>query len=141
MESKTIITPGRTVTESEIVEFAGLSGDYHPAHTNELYAAQKSISGRRVAHGLLILSISEGLFFRTNYFDWENVPLMTLGFEGVRFPNPTYIGDTIHSELTLESERESKTHPGMKIMVFNVKVLKQDGTIVCQYNHPIIARL
>ena len=139
MESKTIISPGRTVTESDIVRFAGLSGDYHPAHTDELYATRKSISGRRVAHGLLILSISEGLFFRTNYFDWENIPLMTLGFENVRFPNPTYMGDTIHSEFTLESERESKTHPGMRIMVFNVKVSKQDGTVVCQYDHPIIA--
>jgi acyl dehydratase len=141
MEAKTIITPGRTVTESDIVRFAGLSGDYHPAHTSEIYATTKSISGKRVAHGLLILSISEGLFFRTNYFDWDNVPLMTLGFENVKFPNPTYIGDTVHSELNLISERRSKTHQNMKIMVFHMTVIKQDGTTVCEYDHPIIAGL
>ncbi|MEM4090647.1 MAG: MaoC/PaaZ C-terminal domain-containing protein [Thermoplasmatales archaeon] len=138
MKTEIIITPERTVTESDIVGFAGLSGDYHPAHTNDIYATTKSIAKKRVAHGLLILSISEGLFFRTNFFNWDNTPLLTLGFDNVKFPNPTYIGDTIHTELTIKSKRKSKSHPNMEIIVFNAKVLNQNNTVVCEYDHAII---
>ncbi len=140
MKTDIIKTPARTITEADIVRFAGLSGDYHPAHTNEIYAATTSISRKRVAHGLLILSISEGLFFRTNYFDWEHVPLMTLGFENVRFPNPTYIGDTIHTELSIKSKRDSTKHPDMEIIIFHATVVNQENTVVCEYDHPIIAK-
>lgn len=140
MKIDIIKTPARTITETDIVRFAGLTGDYHPAHTNEIYALTTSISGKRVAHGLLILSISEGLFFRTNYFDWEHIPLMTLGFENVKFPNPIFIGDTIHTELFIKSKRDSSKHKGMEIIIFHANVVNQENIIVCEYDHPIIAK-
>ena len=59
------VTRGRTITESDIVSFAGLSGDFVELHTNEEYARQ-SPYGRRIAHGLLTLSISSGLMVQMN---------------------------------------------------------------------------
>ena len=71
----TITTSGRTITEADIVAFAGLSGDFHPIHTDEIYARQTPF-GKRVAHGALILSISLGLATRlvswaTDNWRWE----------------------------------------------------------------------
>lgn len=133
-----VITPSRTVTETDIAMFAGMSGDYHPAHTNEVYASKNKLIGRRVAHGLLILSMSEGLFIRTNFFDWEKQPLLSLGFEKVKFPNPVFAGDTIHSEFVTQSERESKSRPGSRVVVMRCECKNQKGEIVCEYEHAMI---
>ena len=133
-----IITPSRTVTETDVAVFAGMSGVYHPAHTNEVYASKDKLIGRRVAHGLLILSMSEGLFIRTNFFDWENQPLLSLGFDNVKFPNPVYPGDTIHSEFTTQSSRDSKSRPGSKVVVMKCDCRNQRGEVVCEYEHAMI---
>ena len=63
-----IITPGRTITESDIVSFAGLSGDYNQIHTNAEFSS-KTPFGKRVAHGLLVLSIASGLAMRTGVLE------------------------------------------------------------------------
>lgn len=133
-----IVTPSRTVTETDIAMFAGMSGDYHPAHTNEVYASKDKLIGRRVAHGLLILSMSEGLFIRTNFFDWENQPLLSLGFDKVKFPNPVFPGDTIRSEFTTQSSRDSKSRLGSKVVVMTCKCKNQRGEVVCEYEHAMI---
>ena len=63
-----IITPGRTITESDIVTFAGLSGDYNQIHTDVEFSS-KTPFGQRVAHGLLVLSIASGLAMRTGVLE------------------------------------------------------------------------
>ena len=133
-----LTTQSRTITESDIVGFAGLSGDFHPAHTDEVYATRNELLKGRVAHGLLTLCISEGLFFRTNFFDWENEPLLSLGFNNVKFPNPVFPGDTISSEFIVTEIRDSKSKPGMQIVVMKCVCRKQDGEVVCEYEHPMI---
>src|SRR5207253_10673335 len=83
-------SPGRTVTETDIVLFAGLSGDYNILHTDAEFM-KSSIFGERIAHGLLGLAIQAGLFTRAGQ------PYATLAFVGLRwkFKGPSKIGDTI----------------------------------------------
>jgi acyl dehydratase len=95
-------SPGRTVTEADIVIFAGLSGDYNILHTDAEYM-KSSIFGERIAHGLLGLAIQSGLFTRTG------VPYATLGVGTLRwkFKGPIKIGDTIRVRAKVTAKRET----------------------------------
>ena len=92
-----IITPGRTITESDIVSFAGLSGDYNQIHTDAEFSS-KTPFGKRVAHGLLVLSIASGLAMRTGVL--EGTVLAFREINNWKFSLPVFIGDTIYTELT-----------------------------------------
>jgi 3-hydroxybutyryl-CoA dehydratase len=87
-----IVTRGRTVTEADVVGFAGLSGDWHPLHTDVEYARQGPF-GERIAHGMLVLSIATGLA----PLDPDTV-LAFYGIDKLRFVRPTMLGDTLHVE-------------------------------------------
>jgi acyl dehydratase len=93
-----IITPGRTITESDIVSFAGLSGDYNQIHTDAEFAARTPF-GQRVAHGLLGLSIASGLAMRTGVLEGTVIAFREIN--NWKFTNPIFIGDTIHAELNI----------------------------------------
>src|SRR6266513_2558410 len=83
-------TPGRTITEADLVSFAALTGDWHPQHADAAWA-QRSRFGGRVAHGMLVVSYALGLV----KFDPERVVALR-GLDGVVFKRPVAIGDTIH---------------------------------------------
>ena len=83
---------GRTITEADIVNFAGLSGDFVEIHINEEHA-RKSSYGRRIAHGALIFSISTGLMTQMNLLS-ETV-IAFYGIDRLRFTRPVFIGDTV----------------------------------------------
>ncbi len=95
-------SPGRTVTETDIVLFAGLSGDYNVLHTDAEFM-KKSIFGERIAHGLLGLAIQSGLFYRTGRV------YATLALAGLKwkFKGPIKIGDTIRLRTRVSSKRET----------------------------------
>jgi len=93
-----IISPGRTITESDIVSFAGLSGDYNQIHTNAEFA-DKTPFGQRVAHGLLGLSIASGLAMRTGVLEGTVIAFREIN--NWKFTNPVFIGDTIHVTLNI----------------------------------------
>ncbi|MDB4898829.1 MAG: phenylacetic acid degradation protein paaN, partial [Gemmatimonadetes bacterium] len=96
---ETYITHRRTVTESDVVNFAGISGDYFYAHMDDI-AAKASLFERRVAHGYFVLSAAAGLFV-----DPAPGPVLAnYGLEGLRFVKPVYIGDTIHARLTCKQK-------------------------------------
>jgi acyl dehydratase len=94
-------SPGRTVTEADIVMFAGLSGDYNVLHTDAEFMKQ-SMFGERIAHGLLCLAIQSGLFNRAT------APYATLGFAGLRwkFKVPVKIGDTIRLRAKVTGKKD-----------------------------------
>lgn len=94
-----IRTPARTVTEADIVAFAGLSGDFNSIHTDEVFA-RSSAFGRRVAHGLLGLSIASGLAVRTGILEGTVLAFREIG--EWKFSLPVFIGDTIHAELRVD---------------------------------------
>lgn len=111
-----IVTGGRTVTEADIVAFAGLSGDYNPLHTNATYA-EKTPFGARIAHGLLIMSMVTGLVDRTGLL--EGTTLAFREIENWKFHRPVYIGDTIHAVLTVE---QTQPLPRLKGGAVTIKV-------------------
>ena len=84
-------SPGRTVTEADIVMFAGLSGDYNPLHVNEEYCKTTQFGGR-IAHGPLVYAIAAGLLFQLHLYD--DTLIAFLGFENLRFTKPVKAGDT-----------------------------------------------
>ena len=118
------VSPGRTVTEADIVVFAGLSGDYNVLHTDAEFM-KNSIFGERIAHGLLGLAIQSGLLTRGMR------PFATLAFLGLRwkFKGPIKIGDTITVRAKVMDKREtSKKDRG--IITLQRQVLNQKGEVV-----------
>jgi 3-hydroxybutyryl-CoA dehydratase len=93
-----IVTVGRTITESDIVSFAGVSGDFTQIHTDSEFA-QNTPFEQRVAHGLLILSIASGLAMRTGVLEGTVIAFREIN--SWKFSNPVFIGDTIHAELNI----------------------------------------
>jgi 3-hydroxybutyryl-CoA dehydratase len=83
-------TRARTVTEADIVAFAGISGDWHPLHTDVEYANGGPF-GQRIAHGMLVLTIATGL----TPLDYDTV-MALYGIDRIRFVKPTKLGETIH---------------------------------------------
>ena len=116
-------SPGRTVTEADIVMFAGISGDWNELHTNAEYM-KNSPFGQRIAHGMLTLTIATGLGMRTRGRPPMEV-LAFLGMDKVRFTTPVFIGDTIRVESEVIKARPSKSTPGAGILKFKNTVKNQ----------------
>jgi len=119
------VTVRRTITETDVVMFAGLSGDYNPLHTDAVFAA-KTPFGQRVAHGMLVTSISTGLAQTLGIFEGTTMALMQQTFKYVA---PTFFGDTIHLKLTVANAKAS-SKGGKGVVTFTSEVIKQDGTVV-----------
>jgi acyl dehydratase len=119
------LSPGRTITEADIVAFAGLSGDYNVLHTDAEFM-KSSIFGERIAHGLLGLSISSGLGTRA-----VPRPFATIAFLGLRwrFKGPIKIGDTIKVRLKITAKKET-SKPDRGIITVQRAVLNQRGELV-----------
>ncbi|MGZ8155968.1 MAG: MaoC/PaaZ C-terminal domain-containing protein [Burkholderiales bacterium] len=119
-------SPARTVTEADIVQFAGLSGDYNPLHINEEYC-KTTIFGTRIAHGPLVYAIAAGLIFQLHLYD--DTLIAFLGFEDLRFTKPVKPGDTIHARVkVLEKQETSK--PDRGVMKRELQVINQRGEVV-----------
>ncbi len=119
---------GRTITESDIVNFAGLSGDFVELHVNEEYARQGPY-GRRIAHGALIFSISTGLMVQMTPHHEAIVAFR--GVDQLKFLAPVFIGDTIH---VTKKTVDKQTKDGVRGLVFfETTVLNQDGKPVLSY--------
>jgi acyl dehydratase len=117
-------SPGRTVTETDIVIFAGLSGDYNVLHTDAEFM-KASIFGERIAHGLLGLAIQAGLMSRATK------PYATVAFTGLRwkFKGPIKIGDTIRVRARVVAKRETDT-PDRGLITLDRQVLNQRDEVV-----------
>ena len=96
---KTFVTAGRTITEADVVAFAGLSGDFNSLHVDETFAAATGFGGR-IAHGLLVLSVASGLTTRLPVLHALQPALLGMTDVTCRWLAPTRIGDTIRVELT-----------------------------------------
>jgi oxepin-CoA hydrolase/3-oxo-5,6-dehydrosuberyl-CoA semialdehyde dehydrogenase len=127
----TLITHRRTITESDIVNFAGISGDYFYAHMDDI-AARESIFEKRVAHGYFILSAAAGLFV-----DPAPGPVLAnYGLDNLRFVKPVYAGDTIQVRLTCKQKTAKETPPDVipqGVVAWDVEVTNQDQEPVAIY--------
>ena len=119
-----IISVARTMTEGDIVTFAGLTGDYNQIHTDAEFAKGTPF-GQRIAHGLLGLSIAVGLLMRTGVLEGT-----VMAFREIiewKFIKPVFIGDSLHVEMEV---RELKAMPrvggGLAIVALDVKNQKEE---------------
>lgn len=136
-EGQIFTSPARTVTETDLVSFAMLSGDWNPLHTDEEFA-RKTYYGKRVVHGLFGLSLMTGLLDRTGLFDGSAIAM--LGIEGWRFEGPIFVGDTLHFEMEIVSKR--KTSGGDRgIVDRRFSLINQEGETVQEGNIAIMLRL
>lgn len=119
-------SPARTVTEADIVAFAGLSGDYNPLHIDEEYC-KTTIFGGRIAHGPLVYAIAAGLLFQLHLYD--DTLIAFLGFENLKFTKPVRPGDTIRARIKVLDKRES-SNPDRGVMRRQLQVLNQRGEVV-----------
>jgi acyl dehydratase len=103
-EGQVYITPARTITEADVVAFAGLSGDFNPIHTDAEFA-NNTRYGQRIVYGLLSLSIMLGLLDRTRLFSGTAIAM--LGITDWMFDQPVFINDTIKGRLTIEGVRRT----------------------------------
>ena len=118
-------TRGRTITEADLVQFAALTGDFNPMHTDAEYS-KDAFMGQRVAHGMLTISYAVGQAYQLGILERT-----VLGFRGLemKFSSPVYIGDTIHAELKV-AETKAARRLGGGVVQLDIRILKQDGTVV-----------
>src|SRR4029077_4454856 len=130
-----LVSPRRTVTDADIVNFAGISGDFFYAHMDDI-AARESIFEKRVAHGYFVLSAAAGLFV-----DGAPGPVLAnYGLESLRFVRPVFPGDTIQAKLTVKQKTEKETPTQglgvgipQGIVAWDVEVTNQDDEIAATY--------
>lgn len=124
----TLFTHRRTVTEADIVNFAGISGDFFYAHTDET-SLEGSVFEKRVAHGYFIISAAAGLFV-----DPKKGPVLAnYGLDSLRFTQPVYVGDTISVRLTCKRKTKKEKREGQipqGVVEWDVEVKNQKGETV-----------
>jgi itaconyl-CoA hydratase len=112
-------TESITVTETHVVTWAGLTGDWIPLHVDAEYAAATEF-GERIAHGPLTLALALGLATRTGIFG--NCVLAWLGLDQMRLPLPVRFGDTIHADVSVRERRPtSKAGRGVVVLDYTVR--------------------
>jgi monoamine oxidase len=122
-------TFGRTITEADFVIHAGHSGDYFPHHVDADWCKTQAF-GQRIAHGTMTFTIGIGLTASV-----INPASFTYGYERVRFPKPVYIGDTIHTRVTILSKEPDPKRPKYGKVVEKVEVINQRGETVLACEH------
>lgn len=120
-----IRTAARTITEADIVNFAGLSGDFNFIHTNA-EAAKATPYGQRIAHGMLVASIATGLAVQQGFIDGTTLAFRELSW---KFTKPVFIGDTIHVEIKV-AETKLMARLGGGLVAFDARVVNQRGEVV-----------
>jgi 3-hydroxybutyryl-CoA dehydratase len=126
---------GRTITETDIVNFAGISGDWNLIHTDAEYSATQMFK-QRVAHGLLILSIASGQAVRLGFM--EDTIMAFRGLEW-KFVKPVFIGDTVRLRVTVQ-ETKAMRAVGGGLVNFKMEVLNQRSEVVQRGNWEILCK-
>lgn len=126
---------GRTVTETDVVAFAGLSGDFNPLHTNEEFGKSTPFGGR-IAHGMLIAAMATGMANWTGVFEGTTISLLE---QVIRYVGTTRFGDTIYLELEVTKKKES-SKPDRGVVWFATRVRNQKDEIVVDGEWTLLMR-
>ena len=121
----TAVSRGRTITEADIVNFAGLSGDFSQIHTNAEFARQSGF-GQRIAHGLLGAAVASGLLAQLGLIEGTVMAFRELNW---KFSLPIFIADTIHVRTTV-SELKAVRRLGGGLVTFVLEVINQENRVV-----------
>ena len=126
---KTFVTAGRTITEADVVAFAGLSGDFNSLHVDETFAAATGFGGR-IAHGLLVLSVASGLTTRLPVLHALQPSLLGMTDVTCHWLAPTRIGDTIRVELTFTAAQLTRSGTRGRVTERRVALNQDDVTVL-----------
>jgi len=129
------VTAGRTVTEADIVNFAGITGDWNEIHTNK-ELAERGPFKQRIAHGALVFSIATGLSVRMG--QTADTVIAFYGLDRLRFVRPTFIGDTIRVKQRVEGKSERDETSGI-ITMLN-EVINQKDELVVSYTAKVLLK-
>lgn len=116
---------GRTITEADVVAFAGLSGDYNPLHTDSNFAATTPF-GERIAHGMLTVAVSTGMSNWTGVFAGTTIALME---QNIKYTGAVKFGDTVHLEMEVIEKKET-SKPDRGIVKFAARMLNDESKVV-----------
>lgn len=125
----------RTVTEADVVNFAGVSGDFNLLHMSEEYGKTTPFGGR-VAHGVLVLAIATGQIIQLGLFEGTSLALLQ---QTVKYTGAVRFGDTIHLEFTIAEKKET-SKPDRGILTLENRVLNQRGDQVLQVQEVIMVK-
>ncbi len=128
------ITSGRTITETDVVIHAGHSGDYFPHHVDAEFARESSF-GQRIAHGTMTFAIGIGLTAGQ-----INPVAFTYGYDRLRFPKPVFIGDTIHTRVTIKEKQPDPKRADSGRVIEACEVINQRGEVVMYCEHILIVQ-
>ncbi len=131
-----ITSPGRTITEADVVAFAGISGDFNSIHTDAEYAKDGAF-GQRVAHGLLVISIVSGLAVRTGIMEGTVIAFREI--KNWKFSQPVFIGDTIHIIMEVK-EKKAMPRLGGGSILLSLDVRNQDDQTVMKGTWTVIVQ-
>ncbi len=116
---------GRTITEADVVTFAGLSGDYNPLHTDDVFAKSTPV-GERIAHGMLTMAIATGMANWTGVFEGTTLALME---QVIRYKGVVKFGDTVHLQLEV-IEKKPTSKPTRGVVRFAARMINQHDKVV-----------
>ena len=125
---KTYRSISRTVTETDVVNFAGLSGDFNPLHMDDEYAKSESIFGHRIAHGMIGPVFMTGLSNQMGNFFGTTIAFLELS---IRYPAPLEIGATVHLEMT-PTDIHHSAKPGRGVLTLDANLVDQTGKVITQ---------
>ena len=125
----------RTVTEADVVAFAGISGDYNPLHTSAEFG-KKTPFGQRIAHGMLIMAMATGMANWTGIFEGTTLALMeqTIGYKGV-----VLFGDTVHLQLEVLTKKPT-SKPDRGVVSFAARMINQSDKVVVDGEWTLLMR-
>ena len=123
----TFTSQARTVTEADVVNFAELSGDFNPLHTNAEFGKSTPF-GERIAHGMLAAAMATGMANWTGVFEGTTLALME---QVIQYKGAVKFGDTIYLELRVSDKKET-SKPDRGVVVFETHVCNQDGRAVIE---------
>jgi acyl dehydratase len=129
------VCQGRTVTEADVVNFAGISGDYNPLHINEEYG-QATPFGGRIAHGVLVLAMATGQINQLGIFEGTTLALLQ---QTIKYLGPVRFGDTIHLESKIAEKKET-SKPDRGILTLENKVVNQHGQTVIEVQELVMIK-
>lgn len=130
-------TAAITVTETHVVNWAGLTGDFYPLHMDREYAA-KTQFGERLAHGPFIFALAVGLVAQAGFAG--DAAIAWLGVDGMRMLAPVKIGDTVHVEVRVKEARPT-SNPRKGVQVWTYSVLNQRDETVLVFDYQLMFHL
>jgi acyl dehydratase len=129
-----VVTPAVTITETHVVQFAGLTGDWYWLHMND-EAATRGPFGERIAHGPFTFTMAVGLMYQSQAYG--DAILAWLGANNMRATAPVRFGDTIHVVATVTESRASK-QPDRGIVTLKYEVLNQRDEAVMSFDYALL---